>query len=222
MTIKKDKKITVLLADDHPLLRAGFSMTLKNDENIEVVGEAGSAIEACKLYSELSPDVVVMDILFADDMTGLDAIKQILKCQPQANIVVLTQHDQESIIRESYQVGAKGFITKDSDTDQLFEAIYAVAEGKVFFLPEIANRLAMMTARGEKGVLEELTEREREVFRLIALGLTNTEIVERLSVSPKTVSNASHSLKEKLGTNRVADIARMAIRLGVVRANEDS
>ncbi len=222
MTKEPHKKITVLLADDHPLLRAGFSMTLKNDENIEVVGEADNAMNACNLYSELLPDVVVMDILFADDMTGLDAIKQILECHPLANIVVLTQHDQEAIIRESYQAGAKGFITKDSDPDQLFEAIYTAAKGEVFFLPEIANRLAMMTACGEKGVLEELTERERDVFRLIALGLTNTEIVTRLNVSPKTVSNASHSLKEKLGTNRAADIARMAIRLGVIRINEVS
>lgn len=206
-----------MLVDDHPLLRAGFMLALRDYQEISVVAEAADPETALQLYNQLHPKVVVMDVRFGDKHNGLAATQDIIQLDAQANVVVMTQHDQDQIIKEAYRLGAKAFINKNQNPDVLATVIREVASGELFFLPEIAQRLATMAAKQERSPAELLNKREYEVFRGIAGGNTSSEIAQNLQVSLKTVSNASHSLKQKLGLHRTADLTRHAIRYGVIQ-----
>lgn len=209
------KPIRVLLADDHPLLLAGFSMALRSHA-IEVVGETSVPEDVVSKYQELSPDVLVLDVRFGVKVTGLDVAKEILGKFPDAQIVFLSQFDQDSLIKEAYGLGGRAFITKGSDPASLATAIKRAREGQLYFLPQVAERLAYLSVQGDMSPQSRLDEREVEVFTLMAQGLTNTEIADKLSLSPKTISNISQTVKEKLGVHRPADITRMAVRYGLI------
>ena len=214
----KTENISVLFSDDHPLLRAGFTMTLSLEPGIEVVGESDTALNAIEEYKRLKPDVTVMDILFSGHTTtGLDALKKILEYDSRAAVVVLSQHDQPNLIRESYQIGAKSFIPKDAEPEILIKAIKLAAEGKEYFLPGIAEKLAILSTQvEEKSPQEILTKREYAVYCLVAEGKTSPEMAEILGVSVKSVANALYNLRKKLGITRNAEIAKHAIKHGVI------
>jgi DNA-binding NarL/FixJ family response regulator len=218
-TMKAEKKnpIRVVLADDHPIPMAGFSMTLVR-YGVEVIGEAKTPEEAEKMYSSLSPDVLVMDIRFGEKMTGLDAAKHILQKYPDAKIVFLSQFDQDSLIKETYKIGGRAFVTKDCEPVDLATAVTRAYEGELFFLPHIAERLANMAVRGDDSPRSLLDERELKLFVLIARGSTISEMANALAVSPKTVSNLIHAVKVKLGLTRSADITRLAVKHGFIEA----
>lgn len=207
--------IRVVLADDHPLLRTGFSMTLGGTPDIEVVASCETPEEAISLYEAERPDVLVMDILFHGKMTGLDATREVLKVHPDANVVMLTQHDQDTMVTTAYEIGAKSFVTKNADPHLLVEAIRRAAQGKLFFLPRIAERLAILKTV-EKSPFEVLNEREQEVWKLIAEGKSHAEIADLLGVSLKTVTNTAHTLRQKLGVGGTADLTRLALRHGLI------
>jgi DNA-binding NarL/FixJ family response regulator len=209
------EKIRVLFADDHPLIVAGFGMALAG-HHIEVVGEAFSPDEVVRSYNELTPDVLVLDIRFGEKMSGLQAAKEVLRAFPEAKIVFLSQFDQDNMIKESYRLGGRAFITKDRTADCLASAIHTVHRGDVYFLPEVAERLAQLAIRGDMSPQSLLDRREIEIFMLMAQGLTNHEIAERLGLSPKTISNSSQGIKEKLGVHRAADITRLAVKHGLI------
>lgn len=209
------KQISVVLADDHPLLLAGFAMSLSG-YGIEVIGQARTPDEAITEYLKLNPDVLVLDIRFGEKMTGLNAAKDILKKAGEAKIVFLSQFDQDALIQEAYRLGGYAFITKDRDPEELAKAIRNAAEGQLYFSPEVAARLARLAVRGDSSPQSLLTEREIRIFTLMAQGQTNQEIADKLKLSPKTVSNTSQSIKEKLQVHRAADITRLAVKHGLI------
>lgn len=209
------EKIRALLADDHPLIVAGFSMALAG-HRIEVVGEAFTPEEVLDNYKEHKPDVLVLDVRFGESMSGLQAAKEVLRAFPEAKIVFLSQFDQDNLIKEAYRLGGRAFITKDCTADCLASAIHVVHRGEVYFLPEVAERLAQLAIRGDMSPQSLLEPREIEIFTLMAQGLTNHEIAEHLGLSPKTISNSSQGIKEKLGIHRAADITRLAVKHGLI------
>jgi DNA-binding NarL/FixJ family response regulator len=207
--------IRVMLADDHPIVMTGFAMSLAG-QGMDVVGQAKTPDEAVAMYTEHKPDVAVLDIRFGTGLTGLDAAQNILKLDPQARIVFLSQFDQDSLIKETYRLGAHAFVTKDCDPNDLADAVRYAAQGKLYFPPQIAERLASIAVRGDVSPQSQLDERSLEIFKLMAEGLTNTEIAERLNLSTKTISNISQSVKEKLGVHRQAYITKLAVKHGLI------
>jgi DNA-binding NarL/FixJ family response regulator len=211
----KKTAIKVLLADDHPIVMTGFALSLSG-YGIDVVGQARAPSEAVELYAELAPDVTILDIRFGEAMTGMDAAKAILAQCPAARIVFLSQFDQDSLIKETYRLGGRAFITKDCDPADLAAAVQRAHEGGLYFLPHIAERLANLSVRGDASPQSQLDERALEIFTLMADGLTNAEIADKLNVSSKTISNISQAVKEKLGVHRPASITKLAVRHGLI------
>ncbi|HWJ93354.1 MAG TPA: response regulator transcription factor [Telluria sp.] len=212
---KEQKPIRVMLADDHPIVMKGFAMSLEA-EGMEVVGQARTPSEAAAMYNDTRPDVAVLDMRFGTELTGLDAAQHILKADPHAKIVFLSQFDQDSLIKETYRMGAHAFVTKDCDPADLATAVRHANEGKLYFLPQIAERLASLAVRGDVSPQSQLDERGLEIFKLMAEGLTNAEIAEKLNLSTKTISNISQSVKEKLGVHRQAYITKLAVKHGLI------
>lgn len=215
MTLDLKKTIEVVLADDHPMTMAGFSMTLSK-YGISVIGSARTPGEAEAMYAEKSPDVLVLDVRFGEKLTGMDVAKRILSRQPSAAIVFLSQFDQDSLIKDAYRVGGRAFVTKDREPVDVAQAIEHASRGELFLLPHIADRLARLSVRGDNSPRSVLNESEIELFVLLARGLTIPEIAEVLKVSSRTVSNISHSVKVKLGMTRSADITRLAVKHGFI------
>lgn len=215
MSKDQAKVVTVLLADDHPMVMTGFSMSLASF-GIKVVGEAKTPKDVIKMYSELSPNVVVMDIRFGESLTGLDAATEILKKDSNANIVFLSQFDQDCLVKKTYELGGKAFVTKDCTPEILANAIHKVSQGEQYFLPDIAARLASLSVRGDNSPQSQLDERELEFFVLMATGMTTAEMAEKLQLSTKTISNVAQSIKFKLGVNRAADITLLAVKHGLI------
>jgi DNA-binding NarL/FixJ family response regulator len=209
------KKIRVMLADDHPIVMTGFAMSLEG-QGLEVVAQARTPDEALAQYRQLQPDVIVLDIRFGEQMTGLDVAKQILADTPSAAIVFLSQFDQDSLIKETYRLGGRAFMTKDCDPVDLAAAVRRAHGGELYFLPHIAERLANLSVRGDVSPQSQLDERALEIFTLMAEGLTNAEIAEKLDVSTKTISNISQAVKEKLGVHRPAYITKLAVKHGLI------
>jgi two-component system invasion response regulator UvrY len=213
--------ITVLLADDHPLLRNGFFEAMGEDDDIEVVYDTDSPDDACDAYKQYQPTVVVMDILFKEKMTGLDATKKILSIDPQANVVILSQHDQSRLIKEAYQLGALAFIPKGAEPELLVEAVRYAAVGEKYFLPEVAQKLAFLTAERKTDPKDLLSEREFAIYKLIAQDYTNVEISKELALSQKTVNNALYTLRSKLKLQRNTAIAKHALKHGVIKLDDE-
>ncbi|OFA04805.1 response regulator transcription factor [Duganella sp. HH101] len=209
------KKIRVMLADDHPIVMTGFAMSLEG-QGLDVVARARTPEEAVAQYREHKPDVAVLDLRFGEQLTGLDAAKQILAQAPDAAIVFLSQFDQDSLIKETYRLGGRAFMTKDCDPADLAAAVRRAHDGELYFLPHIAERLANLSVRGDASPQSQLDERALEIFTLMAEGLTNAEIAEKLDVSTKTISNISQAVKEKLGVHRPAYITRLAVKHGLI------
>jgi two-component system invasion response regulator UvrY len=207
--------IRVLLADDHPIVMTGFAMSLAA-LGMDVVGQARTPEEATALYARLVPDVLVLDIRFGTELTGLDAARALLAQFPEAKIVFLSQFDQDSLIKETYRLGARAFVTKDCDPAELASAVRHAHAGQLYFLPQIAERLAKLSVRGDVSPQSQLDTRGLEIFKLMAEGLTNAEIAERLNLSTKTISNISQSVKEKLGVHRPAYITKLAVKYGLI------
>jgi two-component system invasion response regulator UvrY len=215
MKEKKQAAIRVMLADDHPIVMTGFAMSLAG-QGMDVVGQARTPQEVLALYEQLRPDVLVLDIRFGEELTGLDVAKQVLAQHASAKVIFLSQFDQDSMIKETYRIGGRAFITKDCDPADLAAAVRRAHEGELYFLPQIAERLANLSVRGDTSPQSQLDERALEIFTLMAEGLTNAEIAEKLDVSTKTISNISQAVKEKLGVHRPAYITRLAVKHGLI------
>jgi DNA-binding NarL/FixJ family response regulator len=204
-----------MLADDHPIVMTGFAMSLQG-QGLEVVAQARTPEDALAQFQQLQPDVIVLDIRFGEQLTGLDVARRILAHTPAAAIVFLSQFDQDSLIKETYRLGGRAFMTKDCDPADLAAAVRRAHEGELYFLPHIAERLANLSVRGDASPQSQLDERALEIFTLMAEGLTNAEIAEKLDVSTKTISNISQAVKEKLGVHRPAYITRLAVKHGLI------
>lgn len=215
MEDKVSTEISVLLADDHPIVMTGFAMSLTHF-GIKVLGQVKTPQEAVTQYAALKPDVVILDIRFGETLTGMDAARQILALNPKAKIIFLSQFDQDSLIKETYRLGARAFVTKDCAPADLALAVTRAQAGELYFPPHIATRLANLSVLGDTSPQSVLDERGLQIFTLMAEGLTNVEIAEKLDLSTKTISNISQDIKEKLGVHRPAYITKLAVKYGLI------
>jgi len=204
--------IRVLICDDHTLFREGLRSLLRSTPEIEVIGEAATGTEAVERASELLPDVVLMDIQMPT-MNGIEAARKIGSDAPSVGVLMLTMFEDDDSVFAAMRAGARGYIMKGSDQAEMLRAIQAVANGEALFGPSIAQRLlAYMTTAAQKTrseIFPQLTGRESELLELIATGLNNVQIAERLVISPKTVRNHISNIFSKL---QVADRAQAIIR----------
>jgi len=209
-------KIKVLIVDDHALLREGIRSLLASHDDIEIVGEATNGSEALEKVREVAPDVILMDIAMPI-MDGLEATRRIRKQNPNVRIIILTQYDRKDYVLSSIKSGASGFIPKNVIISELVSAIRTAHSGDAFLHPSVAKMVIEDYLRQvEPSPYDRLTDREREVLKLVAEGLTNQEIANLLSVSVKTVLGHRTSLMEKLGIHNRTELIKYAIRKGLI------
>ena len=213
-----NRKITVMLVDDHAVVRAGYRLLLSQSSQIEIVREAERGEEACQFYAECQPDVVVMD-LSMPGMGGLAAIRRIRARDPEARILAFSIHDETVYAERALEAGASGYIMKSCAPEILVEAVLAVARDERYIEREIAQRLVLKKGAGPDASanLQTLSAREFDVFCLLAQGRTPREIALELRLSYKTASNYSTLIKSKLGVNTTAEMARLALQQGIVK-----
>ncbi|MGE0386461.1 MAG: response regulator [Gammaproteobacteria bacterium] len=209
--------IRILLVDDHAVVRAGYRTLLHGAPDIEVAAEADSGETACREFARVNPDVVVID-LSLPGMGGFEAIRRMVGRDSAARILVFSMHEDPVFVEQALAAGARGYITKSSAPEVLGQAIRIVAGGGVHIDAEIAQRLAFKKSRGRDTPFQSLSTREFEIFCLLAEGLNAAEIARRLSLSAKTVANYSTQIKNKLEVDTLAEMARLAIRHGLVKA----
>jgi len=210
------KKTTIVLVDDHAVVRAGVRRLLEQELLFEVIGEAESGEKAYQIFGELKPDVVVMD-LSMPGMGGLESIRRILMRHEKAKILVLSMHEDLSFANQALKLGAKGYLTKNTLADDLVKSIQTVSKGDVFLSDEIAKKMAMQSISGNQDPIHELSAREFEIFRLLAEGLDIDAIATTLNISSKTVSNYQTMIKQKLNINSPVELIRYAIKAGVIK-----
>jgi two-component system, NarL family, invasion response regulator UvrY len=210
------KKTTIVLVDDHAVVRAGVRRLLEQEPLFEVIGEAESGEKAYQILAELKPDVMVMD-LSMPGMGGLESIRRILMRYEKAKILVLSMHEDLSFANQALKLGAKGYLTKNTLADDLVKSIETVTQGDVFLSDEIAKKMAMQSISGNQDPVHELSAREFEIFRLLAEGLDIDAIASTLNISSKTVSNYQTMIKQKLDINTPIELIRYAIKVGVIK-----
>jgi two-component system response regulator NreC len=210
-------KTKVLIVDDHAIVRTGVRSLLDSDNEFDVVGEAGSGQDALALAARLKPDVVLMDITLPD-MNGLEAMVRIRETVPDTGVVILTMHEDEDYFFRAIQAGAAGYVVKGGGSENILTALRAVREGGIFLCPSVAKSLiAEYLQEGDTPAVRSLSERERDVLRLIGDGLVNKEIAARLGISVSTAQTYRSRIMEKLGLHTVAELIRYAIRKGIIR-----
>ena len=210
------KKTTIVLVDDHAVVRAGVRRLLEQEPLFEVIGEAESGEKAYQILAELKPDVMVMD-LSMPGMGGLESIRRILMRYEKAKILVLSMHEDLSFANQALKLGVKGYLTKNTLAYDLVKSIETVTQGDVFLSDEIAKKMAMQSISGNQDPVHELSAREFEIFRLLAEGLDIDAIASTLNISSKTVSNYQTMIKQKLNINTPIELIRYAIKVGVIK-----
>ena len=210
----------VLIADDHALFRFGLKAALRAEEDFEVVGEADSGESVVSLAAHLKPQIILMDIQMPG-FNGIEATRRILEADPDIGVVVVTMFEEDDSVFAAMRAGARGYVLKEDDADEMIRVIRAVAEGEAHFGQEIARKLRGFFSRptAPKEVFPELTPREGEVLDMIARGLNNAEISRRLYVSPKTVRNHVSNIFLKL---QVADRSQAIVRAREAGLGRDS
>lgn len=216
LKIRSDR-ITLLLVDDHSIVRAGFRRLLEDSSDMEVVEEAASGEQAVTEYARLLPDVVIMDLTMPG-IGGLEAIRRIRSKHPDARILVLSVHEDVVYSSRVLQAGALGFVSKRCVPQIMLEAVRSVARGDIFLEQSVAQQLALDGIGGENNPVKRLTDREFEVFRLLAEGKAINDVAKTLFLSPKTVSTYQTHIFNKLGVSNVAALTRLAIRQGFIDA----
>jgi DNA-binding NarL/FixJ family response regulator len=204
------KKITVLLVDDHSLVRRGFRRMLEDELDMEVVGEAGDGEESVKLAKQLHPQVVVMDCALPG-MNGLEATRQIIESSPATSVLMLSMHSESTWVRQAIEAGAKGYVLKNAMDLELGPAIRKIAAGETVFDPKVEQKTAL---RGERNAA--LTQREVEVLQMIVDGKSNKEIAMALDLSANTVAVHRANIMNTLGIHKTAELVVYAIRAGLV------
>jgi DNA-binding NarL/FixJ family response regulator len=222
--MKSDNPITVLLADDHMIVREGLKKLLEAESDIEVVGEAANGRKAVELAQKLHPAVVVMDIAMPQ-LNGLEATRQILKAAPDVKVLILSAHSDDAYVESVTALGAVGYLIKQTSAHFLSEAIREVQKGKTFFSPTVAKRVRsrQQESLGRKGLPKangtRLSSREVEVLQLVAEGQANKQIAEALSISIKTVEKHRDHVMQKLDIHDTAGLTRYAIEAGVIESS---
>jgi len=210
---------TVLLVDDHHVVRRGIRALLENEAGIIVVGEAGTGVEAARLTQQLKPNVLIIDLMLAD-MSGLEVIRQLRKRAPATSAVVLSMYGNDCYVVEALQAGARAYVLKDSPPEELMRAVREAALGRRYLAPPLSDRaIEVYLLRSEDSQLDPydmLTAREREVLHLAAQGMTSSETANRLCISPRTVEVHRARVMQKLGLHNRTELIHFAIRRGII------
>lgn len=214
-------KISLLLVDDHAVVRSGLRMLFGSEADVDIVGEAETAAEALASTERLKPDVILMDIGLPDT-SGIDATRQIKQRFPQVAVVALTIHEDEEYFFKMLEAGASGYVPKRAAPEELLTAIRAAAAGQVYLYPSLAkllvkDYLSQERAGDQKSGLDGLTAREHEVLTYLAEGASNDEIGASLVISPKTVERHRENIMRKLNLHSRSELVRYAIRKGIIK-----
>jgi two-component system response regulator NreC len=209
------KRIRILLADDHAVVRQGFRMILSAHPDLEIVGEAGNGREAVDLAASLRPDVVVMDVAMPE-LNGIEATRRLTADNPHVRVVALSMHKDSVYVREILRAGARGYLLKDSVADDLVAAVRAVAGGEGYLSPAISNAVLDDYRKHVTDPIDLLSSREREVLQMLAEGKTNKEIAVILNLSVYTVDAHRGRIMEKLNVHSINELVRFAVRKGLI------
>lgn len=212
--------IRILLADDHTILRAGLRMMLNAQLDFEVVGEAQDGRQAIQEAQRLQPDVILMDITMPD-MNGIEATRQIKKLLPETKVLILTMHEHDEYVFQALRAGASGYMLKEAADTDLISALRVIQNGQFYLSPTaqsvmVGDYLQRVRTGEEKDSYSSLTEREREILKLVAEGYTNNQIAERLIISPKTVDTHRTHVMDKLNLHSRAELVKYAMRRGLL------
>lgn len=203
--------ITVMLVDDHAVVRQGYRTLLEETGEISVIFEAESGELACQRFSGVNPDVVIMDLTLPG-ISGLESIRRIIAKDPDAKVLVFSMHEDTIFVEQALQAGASGYITKSSSADVLIKAVKDISRGNLHLDSELAQRIAIQRTRGRSTPFATLSTREFEVFCMLAEGKSINEVADALSLSYKTIANYSTQVKSKLGVSTTTELTRLALR----------
>jgi two-component system invasion response regulator UvrY len=206
---------TIMLVDDHAIVREGYRALLQKQSHLSVVAEASDGAEAWRLYKSARPDLVIMDLSMAG-VGGIEAIRRIRQWDPEARILVFTMHLSAVHARQAIRAGARGYVTKSSPPEALLAAVADVLKGRIAFSPDIDRELAQHWAKDEAGAVDRLTPREFEILRLLLMGRSTEAIAETLHLSAKTIANTRYLIRAKLGVQSDIELARLALREGLL------
>jgi two-component system, NarL family, invasion response regulator UvrY len=215
MMSASSKGISILLVDDHPIVRQGYRRVLETQSDFRVVAEADNAVSAYSAFKAHSPDIVVMDISMPG-ASGLEAIRNIRARDGHAHILVFSMHSEAPLVKAAFNAGAGGYVTKSSEPAVLIRAIRSVARGERAMSDDIAQVLAMESLAPSGSALDQLAEREIEILRQIATGATKEEVAQNLNLSLKTVQNYHYMIKAKTGLKTDAQLVRLAADCGLM------
>jgi DNA-binding NarL/FixJ family response regulator len=218
MAASRNGRVTVLLVDDHAVVREGYRRLLERHGDIVVIGEAADAAEAHKLFCQFGPQIVVMDITLPG-LSGIEVMRRMLAHEPAARVLIFSMHDDVIFAKRALQAGAYGYVTKSSAPKVLVEAVHTVAGGKKYLSPAVAQDLALLAVSSDKAVSNDLSAREFEVLRLLLQGHSINDIARSLGINRKTVSNHQTAIKQKLGADTAIQLLRIASRLGLESRN---
>ena len=214
---------TIILADDHPIVRRGLRSVLEVEKDFSLIGEAGDGIEAVRLVENLTPNILITDMMMPG-LTGLEVTRQVRHRVPKVKIIVLSMHAAESYVLEALRNGANGYVLKDSAADELVHAIREVLAGRRYLSSQLSERaIETYIQKSESSITDSydfLTNREREVLKLAAEGCTNNEISERLFISPRTAETHRANLMKKLSLSNHTELIRYAIKRGLLPLDE--
>ncbi len=211
--------IRILIVDDHAVVRSGLSLLLAAEEDFEPVGEAGNARDAVFRARELEPDVILLDVVLPDG-SGLDIVETLLHERPETKVLVLSMQDDPEYVRRAFEVGASGYVLKEAADTELVSAVRDVARGGRYVHPELGARLvAAESAERRRAEDDPLSDREREVLRLLALGHTNQEIAKQLYISVRTAETHRAHIMQKLRLSSRAELVRHALANGMLDAD---
>jgi len=215
-----ERLIKIFLADDHTIVRQGLAKLLEAESDLEVIGEAEDGREAVNKVQKLKPDIVIMDIAMPL-LNGIEATRQIKKMLPQTKVIILSMHSHDRYISELISLGASGYLLKDSTGGEIIKAISAAVKGDVYLSPTISRRviddyLTLKKTSSREDLYTKLSNREREVFQMIAEGRSTKEVSDILCVSPSTVKTHRANIMEKLKIENISQLIQFAIRLGIV------
>ncbi|MBR0894961.1 response regulator transcription factor [Bradyrhizobium tropiciagri] len=206
---------TIMLVDDHAVVREGYRSMLQKQPGLRVVAEASGGAEAYRLYKETGPDLVIMD-LSMPGIGGIEAIRRLRQWDKHAKILVFTMHQNAAFAVQAIRAGASGYVTKTSPPETLVHAVMDALSGKIAISPDIDHELALSHLAGETAAADLLTAREFEVLRMLLAEKTTDEIAEVLHLSPKTVANLHSLIKDKLGVGTDIELVRLALRQGIL------
>jgi DNA-binding NarL/FixJ family response regulator len=205
--------VTVLLVDDHAVVREGYRRLLERHGDIVVIGEAANAAQAHALFSRLSPQIVVMDVTLPDQ-SGIETMRRMLEREPATRVLIFSMHEDAIFAQHALKAGAFGYVTKASAPEVLVAAVHTVAGGRRYLSPDVAQALALRSAPVEEGSRDSLSPREREVLRLLVQGQSLRQIAVAMGIHPKTVSNHQSAIKQKLGAGTAVQLLKAARDLG--------